>query len=196
MRKDRSKIAVFLDRDGTVNMEEGYLKDLKHFTLYPRAGKAIKILNRLGVRVIIVSNQSGIGRGYFGSDLVKKVHQKLKRILFKEGARLDAIYYCPHHPKEDCDCRKPKTRMLEKAKERFGLDFSQSYVVGDKLMDIELGKKVGAKTILVLTGYGRKERKKIKYQTKSLPDMVVDNLFEATRWVEQDLKSRFERLEL
>lgn len=180
----RDKIAVFMDRDGTITEEMGYLKDSKKLRLIPRSGEAIRLLSKKGILTIVVSNQSGVARGYFTERTVKKIHRKLGRLLKREGAYLDGIYYCPHHPKfglpkykKDCNCRKPKPRMLLKAAKRFNLDLKRCYVIGDKVEDIKLAQNVGAKGILVLSGYGQRSKGEIK------PDYTAQNLYQAVKWI-------------
>lgn len=180
----KDKIAVFMDRDGTITEEMGYLKEPGKLRFIPRSAEAIRLLNERGILAIVVSNQSGVARGYFSEETVKKIHSKLKRLLKKEGAYLDEIYYCPHHPefgpskyRKDCNCRKPKPGMLLKAARRFNLDLKKCYVIGDKVEDIELARNVGARGILVLTGYGRRSSKRIK------PDYIAKNLYQAVEWI-------------
>lgn len=181
----RDKIAVFMDRDGTITEEMGYLKDPKKLRLIPRSGKAIKLLNEKRILVIVVSNQSGVARGYFTEKTVRETHKRLEELLKEKGAHLDSTYYCPHHPefgppkyRKDCSCRKPKPGMLEKAARRFNLDLKRCYVIGDKVEDIKLARNVGAKGILVLTGYGRRSKSK-----KIDPDHTAKDLYHAVRWI-------------
>ena len=180
-----AKFAVFLDRDGTITEEMGYLKESEKLRLIPRSGEAIRSLNERGILAIVVSNQSGVARGYFTKEAVKKIHSKLKRLLKKEGAYLDEIYYCPHHPKfgspkykKNCNCRKPKPGMLLKAAKKFNLNLKKCYVIGDKVEDIKLAQNVGAKGILVLTGYGRRSKSK-----KINLDHIAKDLYQAVKWI-------------
>lgn len=180
----RNKIAVFMDRDGTVTEEMGYLKDPGKLRLIPRSGEAIRLLNKKGILTIVVSNQSGVARGYFTEKTVRETHKRLKELLKERGACLDGIYYCPHHPefgslkyRKDCNCRKPKPGMLEKAAKRFNLDLERCYVIGDKVEDIKLAQNVGAKGILVLSGYGQRSKREIK------PDYTAQNLYQAVKWI-------------
>lgn len=182
--------AVFLDRDGTLNEEVGYVNHIQRFILLPRVGESIRLLNQHGWKAVVVSNQSGVARGYFPESLVHQVHDKMQDLLTREGAHLDGIYYCPHHPevgvppyRQTCRCRKPGTGMIEEAVKAFGLDCSQSYVVGDRGVDIELAGQLGAKAILVLTGYGRGEWEYRKNEWKGKPDFVAEDLFEAVQWI-------------
>lgn len=182
--------AVFLDRDGTLNEEVGYVNHIQRFILLPRVGESIRLLNQHGWKAVVVSNQSGVARGYFPESLVHQVHDKMQDLLTREGAHLDGIYYCPHHPevgvppyRQTCRCRKPGTGMIEEAVKAFGLDCSQSYVIGDRGVDIELAGQLGAKAILVLTGYGRGEWEYRKNEWKGKPDFVAEDLFEAVQWI-------------
>ena len=182
--------AVFLDRDGTINEEVGYVNHLERFTLLPRAGEAIRLLNRHEIKAVVITNQSGVARGYFPESLIHLVHQKMQDLLRMEGARLDGIYYCPHHPeageppyRQRCRCRKPATGLIEEAVKELDLDCSQSYSIGDRGADIELGRQVGAKGILVLTGYGKGEWEYHGDQWKVKPDYVARDLREAVQWI-------------
>jgi D,D-heptose 1,7-bisphosphate phosphatase len=190
-----SQYAVFLDRDGTITHEVGYVDDLAKFHLMSRSAEAIRDLNRLGVKVIVVTNQSGVARGFFPESHVQAVHQRLQEMLTAEGGRLDAIYYCPHHPTEGrgpytyaCDCRKPEPGLLHRAATEHGIRLTDSFVVGDKLSDMGLAHRVGAKGILVLTGYGKEEQKKMQ-SPEETPDFVADDLLSAVRWIEKQLES-------
>ena len=141
--------AVFLDRDGTMAKDVHYCRRPEDFELFPDTAKAIKFLNERGFKVIIITNQSGIARGYFTEETLAEIHDKMKRELAKEGAYVDAIYYCPHHPDDNCECRKPKPKLVLQAVKEHNIDLKQSFVVGDLQMDIDMGKAVGCKTILI-----------------------------------------------
>jgi D-glycero-D-manno-heptose 1,7-bisphosphate phosphatase len=173
---------ILLDRDGTLNVERDYLSDPDKLELIPGVPAALKRLRQLGFGLVVVSNQSGVGRGYFGLDAVARVQERLREVLAAEGASVDAFYVCPHAPGEACDCRKPLTGMVERAVADWGFDPSQGYVIGDKAADVELGRAVGAKSILVRTGWGKDaERDGI-----ATPDAVVDDLPAAVRWIEAE----------
>ena len=153
--------AVFLDRDGTINVEKDYLYKIEAFEFIPGAQEAIKRLKEAGFVVIVVSNQSGVSRGYFDEDAVNRLHQHIQSELTAYGTSIDAFYFCPHHPdkglgdyKVDCNCRKGKPGMLLQAAREHDIDLQNSFMVGDKLADIEAGERAGCKSILVLTGYG------------------------------------------
>ncbi len=184
--------AVFLDRDGTLNEEVGYLNHLDRFTLLPRVGQAIRLLNLHEIKAVVVTNQSGVARGYFPESLIHRVHEKLRDLLDKEGAHLDGIYYCPHHPdvgdhpyRQKCRCRKPEIGLVEEAAKKLNLDCSRRYMIGDRGLDIEFGHKVGAKGILVLTGYGKGEWEFCRDRWKVKPDHVAPDLYDAIQWVLQ-----------
>ncbi len=168
--------AVFLDRDGTINKEVGYLTSITEFEFLPKVIKALKLLSKTDYKIIILTNQSGIARGYFDEKTLKEIHKKMCDDLKTEGIRVDKIYYCPHHPDENCKCRKPKTGMIKKAEEDFNLNLKNSYLIGDSTRDIKTGINAGCKTILVKTGYAGKDG---KYKVK--PDYEVSNLFEAIK---------------
>jgi len=183
---------VFLDRDGTLNEEVGYVNHLDRFTLLPRAGQAIRLLNQHGMKAVVITNQSGVARGYFPESLIHRVHEKMQDLLNAEGAHLDGIYYCPHHPdvgdppyRLKCRCRKPATGLVEEAVKELDLDCSGSYAIGDRGVDVEFGRKIGAKGILVLTGYGKGEWQYFGHQWGAKPDHVALDLYEAVQWILQ-----------
>lgn len=182
--------AVFLDRDGTINEEMGYINHVSRFKIFDYVPQAIKLLNEAGYKVIVVTNQSGVARGYFSEELVNKLHQSLIENAKESSAEIDKIYYCPHHPTEglgkyrlDCECRKPKTGMIEKARREFNLDMSSSYLIGDRYKDIVFGKKTGLHSIMVLTGYGRGEYTYQRGSWKIRPDHISENLLEAAKYI-------------
>jgi len=184
------KKAIFMDRDGTISHEVGYINHVNRFSVMDFAGKAIQIINASEYLAIVVTNQAGVAHGYFTIDMVDTVHDKMKRQLAEDGATVDGIYFCPHHPrglieeyKGDCHCRKPNTGLLEKAQKDFDIDLTQSYMIGDKISDIELAKRVGAKGIMVMTGYGLGEYTYQQKQWKVQPDYIAENLFEAVKWI-------------
>lgn len=175
--------AVFLDRDGVITQEPPhYAHKLSQLAFILKSADAIRLLNENGFLVIIVSNQAGIARGYYQEEDAALFNQAMSEKLAEEGARIDAIYYCPHHPEAtveryrvDCDCRKPKPGMLIRAGRELNIDLKQSFVVGDKLSDIEAGKRAGCKTILVRTGYGNDELKNSQIEC----NYVADDLYDA-----------------
>jgi D-glycero-D-manno-heptose 1,7-bisphosphate phosphatase len=182
--------AVFLDRDGTLNEEVGYVNHPDRFVLLPRVGQAIRLLNEHGFKAIVITNQSGVARGYFPESLIHVVHQRMEDLLSKDGARLDGIYYCPHHPdvgaapyRQKCRCRKPDTGLVEIAVRELQVDCSKSYVIGDRGADLEFASRIGAKGILVLTGYGKGEWEYYRDRWTVKPDHVALDLYEAVRWI-------------
>ena len=186
-----------MDRDGTINEEVGYVNHLERFFLLPRAGQAIRLLNQHGLKAVVITNQSGVARGYFPESLIDLVHQRMEGLLEKEGAYLDGIYYCPHHPdqgsppyRQKCRCRKPDTGLVEEASKTLDLDCSKSYGVGDRGKDLEFTHRIGAKGILVLTGYGRGEWEYCQDQWKVKPDYVAHDLYEAVQWILQQESGR------
>ncbi len=189
--------AVFLDRDGTINEECGYLNHIDRLKLIEGAAEAVSLLKRHGLKTIVVSNQSGVARGYFPEHLLEPLHKKIQALLGERGGALDAIYYCPHHPrvgdppyKQECQCRKPKLGMIHRAERELAVDARQSYMVGDKLGDVEFGKNAGCKAILVLTGYGKGEWEYNREKFAVEPDYVAVDLLDAARWIVDDLKAQ------
>ena len=161
----RERVGVFLDRDGTLNEEVDFVRTPDDLHLIAGAGEAVRRLNDRGLVTCIISNQSGVARGYFTEKNLVAIHAKLEQDLGRSEARIDRIYYCPHHPTEGvppynivCDCRKPKTGMLERGAAEFGIDLGRSFVVGDSMVDMQAGNGAGATTVLVLTGYGMTAR--------------------------------------
>ena len=192
------RMAIFLDRDGTIIKEVNYLSRLQDVELLPGAAAAIARLNRLQIPVILVSNQSGIARGKFSENFVKETHDYLQEILAREGAHLNDFFFCPHHPKAGpeagtnpyrkfCNCRKPAPGLLHEAAARHHLDLTKSYVIGDKLIDVELALRVGGKGILVETGHGKNEKKKIG-KSKIRPNFITADLDSAVSWILQRIK--------
>jgi len=175
--------AVFLDRDGTICEEVGYLNHPGRFRLFPFAGKAICRLNGAGFAVIVVTNQSGVARGYFPLSLVHEVHERMRNDLLAEGARIEGVYFCPHGGSEDCSCRKPKTGMIEQAARDLFLDVSRSFVIGDRYGDMELAFRAGMRAVFVRTGYGLGEWTWHAQDWPRQPDAVVDDLVRAVDWI-------------
>ncbi len=142
-------IGVFLDRDGTICKDVHYMSRPELLELLPKVAEGIKLLNELGVKVIVVTNQSGITRGYFCEEDLKNIHEKMIAELSKKEAIIDDIYYCPHHPDDNCSCRKPRTGMLDRAKTDLKLDLNKCFIIGDRKLDIQAGQNAGCTTILV-----------------------------------------------
>lgn len=180
--------AVFLDRDGTINEEMGYINHLSRFRLLPEAAPAIRRLQEAGLKVVVVTNQSGAARGYFPPSLVAEVHALLQDLLAREGARVDAIYACLHAPDADCSCRKPKPGLILQAARDLDLDLSRSFLVGDRYKDIETAANAGVQGILVLTGYGLGEYDYLRAAQKVQPVYVAQGLEDAATWILEDLK--------
>jgi len=172
--------AVFLDRDGTILNERGYLGDPRKMKFYKGAPAALRRLSRAGYQLVVITNQSGVARGYFTLGQLARVNQEFSAFLRRRGVRLSAIYFCPHLPKKGCSCRKPRPGLPRKAARRFGLDLRRSFVVGDQPHDMELAHRVGARGVLVLTGAGRSSRPRA---AKWEPH-VTTNLTTAARWIE------------
>ena len=184
--------AVFMDRDGTVNEQMGYINHIRRFVLLPGSAEAIRLLNQHGFLAIIVSNQSGVARGYFPIELVHEVHTYMKTLLKWEGALLDGIFFCPHYPggkvpeySKACDCRKPRTGLIEEACRQFAIDMAGSYVIGDRCTDMELAGNSGLKGILVKTGYGLGDLKYVLPNHPYPPFHVAEDLLDAVRWIVQ-----------
>ncbi|MDD3581222.1 MAG: D-glycero-beta-D-manno-heptose 1,7-bisphosphate 7-phosphatase [Desulfobacca sp.] len=176
-------IAVFLDRDGTINEEMGYINHPSRFQLLPGSVGAIARLNQAGIKVVLVTNQSGVARGYFPSSLMDRIHQHLQQELRQSGAYLDGIYVCQHGPDEGCTCRKPRPGLLHQAAQELDIDLSRSFVVGDRYIDIELAANAGARGILVLTGYGRGELEYYQGPRRAEPVYIAADLGDAARWI-------------
>ncbi|MGB9181738.1 MAG: HAD family hydrolase [Pyrinomonadaceae bacterium] len=183
-----SRRAVFMDRDGTISEEIGYVNHPARSRVFPYSAQAVRLLNEAGWLAVLVTNQAGVARGYFTEDLIGAVHDVLKMELESAGARLDAIYYCAHHPtvgelpyRFDCDCRKPKPGLIRRAAEEFEIDLRQSWMVGDRYSDIELARNAGVRSAFVLSGYGRGEWEYQRESWKHEPDLVAEDLLEAVR---------------
>jgi D-glycero-D-manno-heptose 1,7-bisphosphate phosphatase len=182
------KPAVFLDRDGTLIEDHGFLCAARDLKLFPWTVDAVRALNQAGLPVVVITNQSGVARGLLTEDTVRDIHRHLSSVLEDGGARVDAYYYCPHHQDGSvpaytrrCDCRKPGRAMIDRAAADLGLDPARSFVVGDKWLDVGTAGAVGARGILVRTGYGAGEEQ--KPQPNVSADVVVDNLIEAVGWI-------------
>ncbi|MFX0022014.1 MAG: D-glycero-beta-D-manno-heptose 1,7-bisphosphate 7-phosphatase [Candidatus Hermodarchaeota archaeon] len=169
--------AIFLDRDGVINKEVNYLSNPDLFEFIDGSIEALKILKEKRFLLIVITNQAGIARGFFTEETLKEIHHKMIDILMQNGVNLDDIFYCPHHPTftGPCECRKPNPGMIFNAKIKYNIDLNQSYMIGDTLNDIQTGIAANCKTVLVLTGYGKEEQKKIG---SIIPDMIFKNLKE------------------
>jgi D-glycero-D-manno-heptose 1,7-bisphosphate phosphatase len=182
--------AVFIDRDGTISEEVGYVNHPSRYRVFPYSAAAVRLLNEAGWLAILVTNQAGVARGYFAEEMIVQVHDLLTRELERGGARLDAIYYCPHHPsvgeppyRAECDCRKPKPGLIRRAAEEFGIDLAQSWMVGDRYGDVEMARNAGVRSVFVLSGYGRGEWEHQSAAWKHEPDVIAENLLEAVQLI-------------
>ena len=182
--------AIFLDRDGTLSHEVGYVNHISRFQLLPYAVAAVRAINRSGRLAVLATNQAGVARGYFPEALVHEVHASLAREMQAGGARLDAIYACLHHPsvgqppyRQDCDCRKPKPGLLRRAERELGADLSRSWVIGDRVSDLELAWAAGARAALVMTGYGRGELEYMAPGWSRQPEIVAEHVFDAVQQI-------------
>jgi D-glycero-D-manno-heptose 1,7-bisphosphate phosphatase len=178
--------AVFLDKDGTIVEDVGYMSSPDQIKFIPGSIEAIKMLNEAGYKVVVITNQAGVARGLVTEDMLQTIDKTLHKWILNGGAHLDGIYYCPHHPehgvypyKQVCECRKPHPGLIKRAHRDLGIDLSQSYMVGDKATDIEAGKRAGTRTIFLLSGRGQEEKAKIKEK----PDHTAENLRRAAEWI-------------
>ena len=185
--------AVFMDRDGTINEEIGYLRSPEQLSLIPGAAGAIRSFNERGLVTCVISNQSGVARGFFPESALGPIHQALADQLARERARVDRIYYCPHHPVDGvppyrvtCECRKPSPGMLLRGARECGVDLRRSYTVGDRIVDVQAGRAAGTKAILVLTGYGKETVGECQ-AAGLVPDLTVRDLAEAAAFILRDL---------
>ena len=180
--------AVFVDRDGTICEEMGYLNHISRLLVYPFATAAIARLNRADLPVIVVTNQSGVARGIFPESLVHRVHEKMVAELAAGGARVDGVYFCPHATEDACGCRKPHPGMLERAAREHSLALEGSYVVGDRYADLEMAHRVGGRGILVLTGYGRGEYELHGGEWPRPPDHIAADLQAAVNLILEEMR--------
>ncbi len=171
--------AIFLDRDGTLIEEVNFLATVEETELFPFTIEALKLLRDAGFLFFITTNQSGIARGYFDATAVNAIHAKIQNELKANGLRIESFHFCPHFPDAGCRCRKPNTGMIEQALENFEIDLSESWTIGDKILDLEMGFNAGTKTALVKTGYGEKHRNELERK----PDIIADNLLEVAKFV-------------
>ena len=179
-----------MDRDGTISEEVGYVNHPSRFRLFPYTADAIKLLNDNGWFAIVVTNQAGVARGYFAEDVIVQIHDQVRKDLENASAKLDAIYYCAHHPsvgeppyRLDCDCRKPKTGLIDRAAADFDIDLERSWMVGDRYGDIELARNARLHSAFVLSGYGRGEWEFQRSSWKLEPEVVAEDLLEAVKTI-------------
>ncbi len=212
--EDKRQTAVFLDRDGTINEEVGYLDRMEKLRLLPGAAEAIRLINESGMKAVVVTNQSGVARGIFDEAFVDEVHAHLREMLGEQGAFLDGVYFCPHHPTEgrgrylrSCDCRKPAPGLLLRAAQELSLDPERSTMIGDTLKDIETAARIGVRGLLVRTGYGAEAADALGFAAGPRPmrpgakeaprggDRVIrpvhiaEDLLAAVRWLLKDRKT-------
>ena len=180
--------AVFIDRDGTISEEVGYVNHVSRYRVFPFAAEAVRELHAAGWLAVLVTNQAGVARGYFAEEMIGRVHGVLAAELERGGARLDAVYYCPHHPsvgeppyRLDCDCRKPRPGLIHEAAREFRLDLAECWMVGDRYSDVVLARNAGVRSAFVLTGYGRGELEYQSHAWEHQPDLVAEDLLEAAR---------------
>ena len=166
---------VLLDRDGTLIVSHHYLADPDKVELLPRVGEGLRLLRDMGLGLLVVTNQSAIGRGYFDEVRLEAIHERLSVLLAAEGVSIDGLYVCPHRPDEGCDCRKPGIGMVERAVREHGVSPTEAFVIGDNVCDVEMGEACGARTLLVTSGYGAR----VLEQGAVDPDHVVEDLVEA-----------------
>jgi len=178
-----TKFAVFVDRDGTICFDRHYLSDPDGLELIPTVAEGIKRLNDAGIPVIVVTNQSGVGRGLFDEDQLEVIHDRMEEVLDEHGARVDDIYYCPHKPDSGCDCRKPAPGMLLEASDEHGIDLKQSFVIGDRMMDVEMAHAVGAKAVLVPEPGDQYDIEKESQASPEDPDYRTDSFMNAVEWI-------------
>jgi len=168
--------AVFIDRDGTIARDVPYCSRPEDFELFPGAPQAIRLMKKAGFKVVVITNQSGVGRGYFTETMLHKIHARMCDELASRGAPLDGVYYCPHHPDDNCECRKPKSAMFRRAEKELGIDLARSYMVGDMALDVEAGKAVGCKTVLIA--------EPVACRTLNIgADKVAGTLTDAAEWI-------------
>ncbi|OGS20883.1 MAG: hypothetical protein A2252_00610 [Elusimicrobia bacterium RIFOXYA2_FULL_39_19] len=170
-------IAVFLDRDGTIIEDKHYLNDPEGLEFIEGAIPALKMLQRGGYKLIVVTNQSGIAKKMVTVEQMNAIHDKLVGVLSLNGIKIDDIHYCPHHPQDNCHCRKPNIGMALKASKKSGIDLTNSFCIGDKISDVLFAGKFGGKGILVLTGHGKNEKQ------EPVPDYVAKDLYDAAKWI-------------
>ncbi len=175
--------AIFVDRDGTINVDVHYLDDPDKFKMYPGVQAGMKKLQEKGFKLIVITNQSGIARGYFTEMQLSDIHERMKHEFQKFTVSLDGIYYCPHHPDDNCNCRKPKVGLFEKAIQDHNVDVKKSFMLGDKILDVCAGKKIGLMTVLIPEPPVRNEFLLKKIEWDCTPDYIADNFLDAVEWI-------------
>jgi len=193
----KEKTAIFLDRDGTINDEVGYLDSADKLRIIPAAFEAVRLINASGMKAVVISNQAGVAKGLFTEEFVRKINGQIQSALLVQGALIDRFYFCPHHPTEGidpyrliCDCRKPEPGLLHQAAADLNIDLARSYVIGDRLRDVETAHRAGAKGVLVMTGHGQdlmQDAGPDRANELNQPDYVAQDILEAVHWI---LKNR------
>jgi D-glycero-D-manno-heptose 1,7-bisphosphate phosphatase len=196
IRNSQSSRAIFIDRDGTINEDLGYIASPDDLIIYPWVAEAVRLVNNAGLKAVVVTNQAGVARGMYTEDDLRAIHDRMTGELRLQGARIDGVYYCPHHPeygderyRQRCECRKPQPGMLHAAAREHGIDLARSFVIGDKSSDINLAASAGARGALVLTGYGSET---LAHQElwPCRPYLVADNLLAAVRLILDTVQQR------
>jgi D-glycero-D-manno-heptose 1,7-bisphosphate phosphatase len=192
----KKNVAVFLDRDGTINEEVGYLDSIDKLKIIPAAFEAIRLINLSGMKAIVITNQAGVARGFFTEELVNSINERIQSELNNRAVAIDKFYYCPHHPTEGkgiylqkCNCRKPAPGMILAAAAEFDLDLAESYLIGDTFLDIQAGKTAGLKSVLVKTGYGTKLLQDGGAEitiAENKPDFIAEDIQDAVHWIVKD----------
>jgi D-glycero-D-manno-heptose 1,7-bisphosphate phosphatase len=185
-----SRRFVLVDRDGTINEEVDYVLDPGRLRLVPGAARALRELRELGLGLVVVTNQSPIGRGWLTDEGLERIHERLSELLAAEGAGVDGFYVCPHAPEEGCDCRKPATALARRAADEHGFELDRAFVVGDHRADVEMGRRIGARTILVRTGHGVEE---LEADAAVFADHVVADLAAAAALIRDEILAGAER---
>ncbi len=186
----RKKIAVFLDRDGTLNEDSGYVTLPEQLILFSGVPEALARLNQLADKVILITNQSAIGRGWLTIEGLQRIHQRLADLLRIQGASIDEVLFCPHRPDECCACRKPEAAMIVQAAERYSLDLSQSFFVGDKSSDLKAAHRAGVPGVLVMTSEYSEDALKARDEGQFSIVHVAETFVHAVDWIEKELSRR------
>jgi D-glycero-D-manno-heptose 1,7-bisphosphate phosphatase len=192
----KKNTAIFLDRDGTINDEVGYLDSADKLRIIPAAFEAVRLINASGRKAVVITNQAGVAKGLFTEEFVRNINGQIQSALLAQGALIDRFYFCPHHPTEGidpyrliCDCRKPEPGLLHQAAADLNIDLARSYVIGDRLRDVETAHRAGAKGVLVMTGYGQdlmQEAGPDRANELNQPDYVAQDILEAVHWILKD----------
>lgn len=192
----KKNTAIFLDRDGTINDEVGYLDSADKLRIIPAAFEAVRLINASSMKAVVITNQAGVAKGLFTEEFVRKINGQIQSAFLAQGALINRFYFCPHHPTEGidpyrliCDCRKPEPGLLLQAAVDLNIDLARSYVIGDRLRDIETAHRAGAKGVLVMTGYGQdlmQEAGPDRANELNQPDYIAQDILEAVHWILKD----------